>query len=195
MGRRGTAFYSAIVRGRPTWVSWTLLPAVLRLRGELRALDEVYDGGGLSENAYRIGCALEASGGVSSTTELRCAAGFPSGKEQRAAFLKAVEELDTRLLLAKVFSDDDQDMRHALVSAYYREHVAAAERLSYDEALDQILLAYLPSAVYSLPDLLARHLKLPASELRAGLARMAARQQASEFTVASVKGTCFAWQS
>src|SRR5260370_28523999 len=33
LGRQEAAFYTAIVRGRPTLVSWSLLPAVLRLRG------------------------------------------------------------------------------------------------------------------------------------------------------------------
>src|SRR5262249_29005115 len=30
LGRRPAGFYSSLVRGRPTWVSWGLLPAVLR---------------------------------------------------------------------------------------------------------------------------------------------------------------------
>ncbi|HVA90544.1 MAG TPA: hypothetical protein VNL71_11970, partial [Chloroflexota bacterium] len=34
LGRREAAFYTAIVRGRPTLVAWALLPAVLCLRGD-----------------------------------------------------------------------------------------------------------------------------------------------------------------
>ena len=108
LGRTEAAFYTAIVRSRPTWVSWTLLPAVLRLRGELRTPDELYDAGELSEPAYRIAQALEAAGGVLTTGELRQHAGFPTGKAERAAYLKAVEALDTRLMLAKVFALDDK---------------------------------------------------------------------------------------
>src|SRR5437763_370208 len=32
LGRREAAFYGVVVSKRPTWVSWTMVPAVLRLR-------------------------------------------------------------------------------------------------------------------------------------------------------------------
>lgn len=193
LGRRAVAFYTAIVRNRPTWVSWRLLPALLRLRGELRALDEVFDGGEISEHAYRVAQALEESGGVLGTGELRRQAGFPTGKTQRAAYLKAVEELDTRLLLAKVFGQDDEEMRHALVGVRYPEHVAAAERLSRADALDQMLAAYLPSAVYAVPTPLARHLKLPEAELRAGLNRLVDAGHAVTTVLPGQSGVCYVW--
>jgi hypothetical protein len=193
LGRTEAAFYTAIVRSRPTWVSWTLLPAVLRLRGELRTPDELYDAGELSEPAYRIAQALEAAGGVLTTGELRQHAGFPTGKAERAAYLKAVEALDTRLMLAKVFALDDDEMRHALVALRYPEAVAAAEALSRDEALAQLLGAYLPQAVYALPTPLARHLKLDERELRAGLDRLAAQNQAQTAALPGVKGAVYVW--
>jgi len=99
------------VRNRPTWVSWKLLPALLQVRGDLRTPEQIYQAGELSNDALRIAQALEQTGGVLSTGELRRIAGFPTGKPQRAAYLKAIEELDTRLLLAKVFSEDDLDKR------------------------------------------------------------------------------------
>ncbi|MFN8514906.1 MAG: hypothetical protein U0841_20445 [Chloroflexia bacterium] len=139
LGRREAGFYTAIVRGRPTFVAWPLLPAILRLRGDLRDPEELYDLGQLSNAAYRIAVALTEAGGVLDTGTLRRAAGFPTGKEQRAVYLKAVAELDAKLLLAKVFSPDDQDMRHILVQTRYPEHVAAAEQLTRDAALDQFL--------------------------------------------------------
>ncbi len=110
-GRSQAAFYTAIVRNRPTWVSWKLLPALLQVRGDLRTPEQIYQAGELSNDALRIAQALEQTGGVLSTGELRRIAGFPTGKPQRAAYLKAIEELDTRLLLAKVFSEDDLDKR------------------------------------------------------------------------------------
>lgn len=193
LGRRNAAFYTAIVRKRPTWVSWNLLPAALRLFGELRTPDELYDTGVISQPAYRVTQALEAAGGALSTGELRWQAGFPTGKEQRAAYLKAVEELDTRLLLAKVFSANDDDMRHALVAARYPQHVAAAEKLTRDAALDAFLAAYLPGAAYALPIPLARHLKLPEAELRAALDRLATTGRARSTTLAGQKGVCYLW--
>lgn len=193
LGRRDAAFYTAIVRKRPTWVTWNLLPAALRLFGELRTPDELYDTGVISQPAYRVAQALEVAGGALSTGELRWQAGFPTGKEQRTAYLKAVEELDTRLLLAKVFSPGDEDMRHALVAARYPEYVAAAEKLTRDAALDVFLSTYLPSAAYALPIPLARHLKLPDAELRAALDRLVSAGRAHSTTLAGQKGVCYVW--
>jgi len=153
LGRAEAAFYTAIVRGRPTWVHWDL-----------------------------------------STGELRARAGFPTGKERRTAYLKAVHELDTRLLLAKVFSEDDLDMRHALVRERYPRHVAAAEAMTREGALDLLLAAYLPHAVYAVPAALAKALKLPEADLRAGLERLAAGGAATAVTLAGHKGDCYAWR-
>lgn len=174
LGRQEAAFYSVLVRKRPTWVSWPMLPAILRLRGELRTPDELYDTGDLSANAYRIAQALEEHGGTLSTGAIRRAAGFPTGKEHRAAYLKAIEELEARLLLAKVFSPDVDDMSHALVSARYAEQVTAAEGMTWSEALRQFLLRHISSAVYIVPSVLARDLKLPGDEVRRGWSDLAA---------------------
>ena len=193
LGRLDAGFYTAIVRRRPTWVSWELLPALLRLRGELRHPEELYDAGELSAGAYRVARALEAAGGTLATGDLRRAAGFPTGKDQRAAYLKAVEELDTRLLLAKVFSPDDEDMRHALVSLRHPDQVAAAEALTREEALDQFLQAYLPAACYAAPTVLARDLAIPEEELRAGLDRLVGANRATTATLSSYKGACYVW--
>jgi hypothetical protein len=194
LGRREAAFYSVLVRGRPTWISWALFPAILRLCGELRTPDELYDAGELPGDAYRIAQALDAAGGVLSTGELRRQAGFPTGKAQRAAYLKAVDELDNRLLLAKVFSADDDDMRHALVRARYPEHMARAEQMPRVDALDRFLTTYLPAAVYAVPAILAKHLKLPEAELRAGLDHLVEAGQATTLTLPDQKGLCYLWE-
>lgn len=193
LGRREAGFYAALVRGRPTWVSWPLFPAVLRLCGELRTPDELYDAGMLPADAYRIAQALDAAGGVLSTGELRRAAGFPTGKAQRTAYLKAVDELDRRLLLAKVFAPNDDDMRHALVRERYPQHVAAAEHMTREDALDAFLTTYLPAAVYAVPAPLAKHLQLPEPELRAGLDRLVETGRAAAVTLPQYKGVCYAW--
>jgi hypothetical protein len=195
LGRREAAFYTAIVRSRPTWVSWQLLPVVLRLRGELRTPEELYDNGLLSENAYRIAQVLEHSGGELTTGELRRQAGFPTGKTNRAAYLKAVEELDTRLMLAKVFSVDDDDMRHALVTTRYAEYEVAAEQISEQAALATFLETYLPHAVYILPTMLAKHLKIDEAVLRAGLERLTATGHVEPLDVSGQKGTCYVWRN
>jgi hypothetical protein len=173
LGRLRAGFYTAIVRKRPTWVSWDLLPAVLRLRGELRTPDELFDVGVISAGAYRVARALEAAGEALSTARLRAEAGFPTGREQRAAYQKAVEELDSRLMLTKEFSADDDGMHHALVMDRYRDQLNKAERLTPEEAFDRFLAAYLPGAAYGLPVPLARHLGVEETQLRAALERMA----------------------
>ncbi len=195
LGGRAAAFYSTLVRGRPTWVAWSLFPAILRLCSEPRTPDELYEAGALSTDALRVVRALEAAGGPLDTGELRRQAGFPIGKPQRAAYLKAVDELDRRLLLAKVFAPGDgaPEMGHALVRTRYPEAVAAAARLTRDAALAAFLAAYLPHAVYAVPDSLARHLKLDETELRAGLERMAAAGQAEPLAIPDQRGICYRW--
>lgn len=193
LGRQKVAFYTALVKKRSTWVSWALLPAVLRLWGELRMPDELYDTGVITLEAYRIARALDDAGHPLSTGELRERAGFPTGKEQRAAYLKAVEEVETRLLLAKVFEEGEDDAFHALVADRYREHMDAADRMTRDDALNAFLSAYLPSAVYALPVPLARHLKLPEADLRAALERLVAAEHAARASFDDVKGQCYMW--
>lgn len=193
LGRRDAAFYGVLVYGRPTLVSWALLPAVLRLRGDLRMPDELYDLGVLSPEAYRVARALDEAGGPLSTSALRAAAGFPSGKDQRSAYLKAIAELDARLMLAKTFAQGDEDMYHALVVLRHPEHATAAERMTREAALDAVLDVYLPSAVYAVPPVLARHLRLPEDELRAGLERQVAAGRARAVGLPGRKGTSYVW--
>lgn len=193
LGRRDAGFYTAIVRNRPTWVSWELLPAVLRVRGELRQPEELFAAGELSADALRIARALRDADGVLSTGELRRAAGFPTGKAERAAYLKAVQELDSRLLLAKVFSRDDLDMRHAIVAVRFPEQTRAAGGLTFEAALDQLLLAYFPHAVYAIPPVLAKHLGVPVDALRRVLESLVARNLAASLALPGIKGGAYEW--
>lgn len=195
LGGQEAAFYATVVRNRPTWVSWRLLPAVLRLRGELRSAEELYDAGEISDNARRIAEALEDAGDAMATGDLRREAGFPTGKEQRAAYLKALDELDRRLLVAKVFSAGSTDMSHTLVRVRYPEALGAAEQLTRDEALMQLLQPYLPAAVYVVPATLARHLGLSESELRAALDRFVANGALASATLNGQRGQCYVWQT
>jgi hypothetical protein len=65
-------------------------------------------------------------------------------------------------------------MRHALVHVRYPEHVAAARALPAEDALDRVLMTYLPPAAYTRPPLLARAFGLPVRDVVAGLERLAA---------------------
>jgi hypothetical protein len=134
----------------------------------------------LSTHALRISEALEKAGGVLNTGELRKAAGFPTGKEQRATFLKAIEELDTRLISAKVFTDEGDHMSHALVQSRYPEPLAAAQQLERADAIKQLLLTYLPHACYIQTDRFAKALKLPAKEVKDELQTLVAEEKIAE---------------
>jgi hypothetical protein len=194
IGRRQGAFYGVIAHNRPTFVSWPLLPAILRLRGEQHTPDELFDLGRISANAYRIAQVLEEAGGTLTTGDLRERAGFPSGREQRAAYLKALDELDRRLLLAKVFTAGEDDLSHALIYLQYPEQQAAADALAAEDAYDQLLRAYLSNAVYALPAPLARHLKLPEAELRAALDRLVAADAAERVGAPGDRATYYTWR-
>ena len=193
LGRQNVAFYTTLVCRRSTWVSWNLLPAVLRLCAETRVPDELYDSGALSAEAYRITQALEEAGGTLSTGELRKEANFPMGKASRAAYLKALEELEIRLLVGKFFQAGQDDTYHTLIAERYQSYLTSAEQLSREEALEKLLLTYLPQAVYTLPTVLARHLRLPEQELRAGLERLCASGQAEAISLDGQKGACYRW--
>jgi hypothetical protein len=200
LGRREVAFYGVLVHGRPTWIAWDLLPAILRLCGDRRMPDELYDSGVLSEDAYRIAHALDEAGGVLSTGELRKAAGFEKGREARQAYLKAVGELDMRLLVGKTFApgsgggSGEEAMSHALVPTRYRAQAEAADRLTREQAVELLLLRYLPQSMYIVPTVFARHMKVPDAEVVAACERLAAAEQAKQASVEGVKGTVYVWQ-
>jgi hypothetical protein len=185
LGHANAAFYAALVRGRPTYVRWSLLPAALRLLGSVeQEVADLYAAGQLSADARRIAEALSAAAeddpsATLSTGELRRRAGFPIGKEQRAAYLKAVGELEARLLTAKVFSGrpGDDEMYHTLVSVRHADAVAKARALSRAEALHELLSAYLPHAVYIQPKPFAKHLGLPEAEVADRIERRAGVQK------------------
>lgn len=212
LGRREVACYTVVARKRPTWIAWDLLPAVLRLLSEPRMPDELAHLGVISPEAYRVARALEEAERPLSTTELREAAQFPTGKEQRAAYQKALAELDARLLLARVFSPDARaasdpapaageaasesemtGMGHTLFSVSYRKHVDAAERMTREQALDQLLTRYLPGAIWAAAKPLARALSLPQAELDAALARLEAAGQAQPLALKEIPGPAWLW--
>ena len=178
LGRQAAAFYTTLVRRRPSWIRWSLPPTILRLCSALRTPEELYEAGQLSAEAYRIALVLEAASGILNTGELREQAGFPRGTSSRTAYLKAVEELESHLLLAKVFLSEGDTMHHALVRERYPDQVVAAERMTIDEALDQFLTVYLPQAVYANPPILAKDLKLPLATIYTALERLVAKHQA-----------------
>jgi hypothetical protein len=133
--------------------------------------------------------------GALTTGELRERAGFPAGKEQRTAYLKAIEEQARILLLAKFFTPGDDHAHHALPYVRYRQYVNAAERLVERLLARQALSVYLPSAVYAAPTILACRLRLEEAELRAGLDRLVEAGQTEKRAPLRYKDDCYVWMS
>jgi len=178
IGRPHAAFYGTLVARKPTWVAFDLLPSLLGGLMERRAPGELYERGELSREALRVYEAFEGTDGVLGTAELRERAGFPQGKESRAAYLKAVEELDSRLFLAKRFADGDAEdaMRHALIAQHYSEAHRAGLAMDPEEALADVLGRMLREAAVLDPKPLARHLRVPGERIEAALERCGARR-------------------
>jgi hypothetical protein len=209
LGRREVACYTNVFKKRPTWIAWDLLPAVLRLLSDPRMPDELMHLGVITPEAYRIAQALEEAGHPLSTSELRAAARFPTGREQRAAYQKALAELDARLLLTRVFSPDaraasdpapaegeessEVGMGHTLFSVSYRAHLDTAERLTREQALDQLLTRYLPGAVWAATKPLARALNIPQPELDAALTRLEEQGKTRRLTLKEIPGPAWLW--
>ena len=173
LGRQRIAFYGTAVRGKPTWVAWDLLPALLRLRADTRSADALYAAGLLSDDARRVADALADAGEPLTTGELRQLAGFETGKERRAAYLKAIAELDKRLMIGRAFGSpdnpDDTGMRQTLVSVSYPDAVSAAESLDAGAAMRALLTRYVAAARVLRPRLFGRHLGLTAIDVEAAL--------------------------
>jgi hypothetical protein len=212
LGRREVACYTNVVKKRPTWIAWDLLPAVLRLLSDFRMPDELLHLGVITPDAFRLAQALEEAERSLSTSELREAARFPSGKDQRAAYQKALAELDARMLLVRVFSPDaraasdpgpaegessgeggEVGMGHTLFSVRHRAQVDAAERMTREQALDQLLARYLPGAVWVATRPLARGLGLPQPELDAALARLETAGKTCPLALKEIAGPAWLW--
>ncbi len=84
-------------------------------------------------------------------------------------------------------------MGHTLFSVSYRDYVDAAERLTREQALDQLLTRYLPGAVWAATKPLSRSLGLPQAELDAALTRLQERGQVQPLALAEIPGPAWLW--
>jgi len=177
IGRPHVAFYGVVVAKKPTWVSFDQLPNVLAALTDRRTPQQAYAAGDLSSNALAVAQAFDGTDGVLSTKDLRARAGFEKGKESRAAYLKAVDELDTRLWLGKRFAleGDGDEMLHALVRSHYQEAHASAMAMTPLEGLTGLLAHHLRSAAYLDPKVIGRHLKVAPPLLSAALDQLTAQ--------------------
>ncbi|HEY0868265.1 MAG TPA: hypothetical protein VGE01_12840, partial [Fimbriimonas sp.] len=146
LGKVQAAYYGQLVAKRPTWVAWETLPLVFGAFMERRHPEELHELGLISGNALRIASALEEARRPMQTDELRKAAGFPTGKENRSAYLKGLEELGARMITGKHFLPTAENTE-VLNDLHYPEASAAARRMTPDEALALLLKRLLPEWV------------------------------------------------
>jgi len=177
--KTGRAFYAPIVKKRATFVIWPLVPALLRLVGDLRTPDELFDFGVISADAYKIAQALDGAEAPKSTGEIRKLAGFPTGKDHSARYHKALAELESRLLVTTEFpimegrdEAEDGSKHHGLMFERRRADVDQAAALTIDEALDALLPAYLGAAQYIVPVTFAKNLRLDPADVLSAVQRM-----------------------
>lgn len=181
LGRSDAAFYGSFVAKKPTWISWGLLPLVLGFAMDRRDPEMQYSDGLISNEAIRILRAFEGTNGTLSTKDLRQRAGFPTGKAERAAYLRGVEELDSRLMLAKTFDvgGEADDMFHSLVRMKYGTQFTDAMKMEPDEALTKFLAAYLAQSVYFDSKLFCKHIRVPRARFENAISELVSDGRAS----------------
>jgi hypothetical protein len=190
--KTGRFFYGTVVRKRPTFVAMPVLPAILNLVADLRTPDELFDFGVISADAYRIAQCLDGIDETRNTGEIRKEAGFPTGKDHSARYHKGLAELENRLLITTEFgTEGDGSKRHGLIFERQPSDVTAALAMTTASAVDALLAAYLPSARYAVPSILAKHVRIDESELIAGLDRLTAAGALEMTTAPGIKGTIY----
>lgn len=172
LGRPHAAFYGVVVAKKPTWVAFDRLPLVLGALMERRAPEDLYAAGELSADGLKLAKAFDGSDGILTTKELRARGGFEKGKENRTAYLKAVEELDSRLWLAKRCGQDGDEMSHALIRMYYPDATREGLAMEPVAALARLLGDVVRHSVYFDPKPLGRHLRAPVATLDSALSRL-----------------------
>ncbi|MDR7549565.1 MAG: hypothetical protein QN131_06455 [Armatimonadota bacterium] len=139
------AYYGKVIRRKPSYISLALLPAFYALSGNVGEPDDhlqAYREGRLSLMARTVYEAILAEGPVSTWTLRRR---FVPRGERGTRFHRALDDLQERLLVAKVA--EEEEWRNGFVwDAFHRwmpEVVAQASRLSTVVAAAKVLERYL----------------------------------------------------
>jgi hypothetical protein len=165
-------YYGKLVRGKPTLVSLSLLPAFCALIREGKGSGDYivdYRQGRMTRAAIAI---LEALHDASprSTPELRKAVAMRE-PDQTAEFDRAMSELQRGLWIVKVEEVYDPDFyyRWDLLDNWLPDPVAAALALPRKAAVEQLAASYLRGAAVSQPRFLAGLFGLPLGEVESAL--------------------------
>ncbi|MFQ5684826.1 MAG: hypothetical protein ACE5HC_16355 [Candidatus Binatia bacterium] len=170
-------YYGKLLKGKPTLVSLEILPAfVAVIRDGRRSGDYLFDyrDGRLSRPALQLMDALMEMHPLE-TRALRRRAGLRS-PVQTPQFERAMAELQRKLWVVKVeeLTEPTFSYRWDFLDHWLPEQVRRGEELSRDEAILQLLKAYLRIVIASQERPMARLLDLSAGEVERALASLAA---------------------
>ncbi len=139
------AYYGKVIRGKPSYVSETMLPAFYALSGNVGEPDDylqAYREGRLSLIAKTLYEQILASGPVSTWTLRRQ---FVPRGEGGSRFHRALDDLQGRFLVAKV--GEEEEWRNGFIwDAFHRWMpgvVKAAGRVTVEEAAAAVLKRYI----------------------------------------------------
>ncbi|HSD50484.1 MAG TPA: crosslink repair DNA glycosylase YcaQ family protein [Candidatus Methylomirabilis sp.] len=165
-------YYGKLVRGKPTLVSLSLVPAFLALIREGKGSGDYivdYRQGRMTRAAIAILEALHDAG-PRSTPELRKAVAMRE-PDQTAEFDRAMAELQRGLWIVKVEEVYDPDFyyRWDLLDNWLPDPVAASLDLPRETAVERLVAIYLRGAAASQPRFLATLLGLALGEIEGAL--------------------------
>jgi len=145
-------FYSKILRGRGTFISWQMFPFFFAVNGDKREYEEEWDAGLMSRDEKRI-LDLLSSKGPMLTGALRLAFA-PRGKSSTAAFHRALASLQLRFRVTVCGGDLSGWSMHrwALAGDWVpRDVMRKARRVSLEKGLEALVLKLLENVVIATP--------------------------------------------
>jgi len=147
----GEVFYAKLLRGKPTFVSWSLFPAVYRLFGPRADHQAAFRAGLLSPAAKAILDTLHRRR-AQETLALKLATNL-ARPSQRRAFDTAIAELQQTLRLCMVeVRYDPFTYVWDLVAARHAPRLRATRALGEAEAAVTVLRRYLAAVVAATPN-------------------------------------------
>lgn len=172
-------YYGKLLKGKPTLVSLKMFPAFVTLiRDGRRSGDYLFDyrDGRLSRPARQLMDTLMEMHPLE-TGELRRRAGLGSAT-QTSEFERAMAELQRKLWVVKVeeLYEPTFSYRWDLLDHWLPEQVRRGDELSRDEAILQVVEAYLKVVIASQERIIGRLLDLSSREVERALARLAAQE-------------------
>ncbi len=160
-------YYGKALAGKPVFISLKMLPYVIAALGVEDAA-QAYSHGALSYDAKRVYDCLKQLG-AQPTQTLKRNAGF-IGKEGNARYHRALDELQTKLLVAAMGATNEgaawPSQIFDLVAHWFESETRHAKTLDVQTARGALIERYLKTVLAASPDALARLFQIPRPELK-----------------------------